>query len=380
MRVLHVNAGNLYGGIETLLVTLARCRHLCPEMEPSFALCFEGRLSKELTEAGVRVHVLGNVRISRPWTVLRARRTFRQLLHDESFDIVLTHGSWSHAIFGSEATRAKIVLVSWLHGVVNGRHGLEYWAGRTAPDLAICNSRFTAGHADKLFAGVRKEVVYLPLAAPSGLESAREAIRSELGADNETVVILQASRMEELKGQEMLLAALARLRAFPNWTCWIAGGAQRIQERSYMALLQNQVTALDLSDRVRFLGQRSDIPVLMAAADIFCQPNRSAEGFGLTFVESLQAGLPVISTRIGGAMEIIDEHCGILVPAGDVAALADALRRLIEDPRERGRLSSSGPSRAKALCDPAMQLEQLHGTLRRIAGQASPTPTVWRHA
>src|SRR5947208_3625713 len=73
MRVLHVTTGNLYGGVETCLMTLARSRGLCPEMEPSFAVCFRGRLWDELTAAGVPVYQLRPTRVSRPWTVLRAR-------------------------------------------------------------------------------------------------------------------------------------------------------------------------------------------------------------------------------------------------------------------------------------------------------------------
>ena len=287
MRVLHVNAGNLYGGIETLLVTLARCRHLCPEMEPSFALCFEGRLSEELAEAGVPVHILGNVRISRVWTVLKARQVFQRLVKRQAFDIVLTHGSWSHAIFGPVTRKANIPLANWIHGIPSARNWLERWASRTPPDLAICNSQFTAGHADKLLAGVPKEILYYPVAAPLISKTHRFAVRRELGAHEDNLVILQVSRMEAWKGHESLLNALKRLQDLPNWICWIAGGAQRAEERHYLDALQSLATQLGIADRVMFLGQRSDIPKLMAAADVFCQPNRDGEPFGIVFIEAL---------------------------------------------------------------------------------------------
>src|SRR5258708_10528589 len=99
MRVLHLSAGNLYGGIETLLATLARHRSLCPAMQPHFALCFAGRLNDELEDAGVPVDLLGNVRISRPWTVWQARRRLRGLLDRQHVDAVITHGCWPHALF-----------------------------------------------------------------------------------------------------------------------------------------------------------------------------------------------------------------------------------------------------------------------------------------
>src|SRR5437899_10214168 len=100
MKVLHVHSGNLYGGVETMLVTLARHRALCPDMEPHFALCFEGRLSRELNAAGVPTYALGEVRIRRPHSVCRGRRKLRQVLRKEHFDVAICHSAWSQAIFG----------------------------------------------------------------------------------------------------------------------------------------------------------------------------------------------------------------------------------------------------------------------------------------
>src|SRR4051812_27681781 len=80
MRVLHLTTGNLFGGVEVTLITLAQQRALCPDMEPEFALCFPGRFQDELTAAAVPVHMLKPVRLSRPWMVWRGRRNLRRLL------------------------------------------------------------------------------------------------------------------------------------------------------------------------------------------------------------------------------------------------------------------------------------------------------------
>src|ERR1700677_2265338 len=134
MRILHVNAGNLYGGIETLLVTLARERSLCPTVEPHFALFFEGRLSSALREAGVPVHLLGETRVSRPWTVLRSRRRLAELLRGQPFDAVVTHGCWPHALAAPPVRRAGLPLVFWMHNFQSGRQWLERWARWVPPD------------------------------------------------------------------------------------------------------------------------------------------------------------------------------------------------------------------------------------------------------
>jgi glycosyltransferase involved in cell wall biosynthesis len=174
------------------------------------------------------------------------------------------------------------------------------------------------------------------------------------------------SRMEPWKGQGSLLEALGRLRDLPGWVCWLAGGAQRPHERRYVAALGRAASKLGIAGRVRFLGERRDVPQLLRAADIFCQPNTGPEPFGLVFVEALSAGLPLISSAIGAAQEIIDASCGILVGPGDVQALSDALRRLIEEPGERSRLGAPGPERARALCDPGRQIKRLAEALAHV--------------
>jgi glycosyltransferase involved in cell wall biosynthesis len=123
-----------------------------------------------------------------------------------------------------------------------------------------------------------------------------------------------------------------------------------------------------VSDRVRFLGQRSDVPRLMAAADVYCQPNTGAEPFGIVFVEALYAGLPVVASAAGGALEIVDETCGVLTPVGDPAAVADTLRELLTDPTRRRNLGTNGPMRAAALCDPGRYLARLADQVREVAG------------
>ena len=97
----------------------------------------------------------------------------------------------------------------------------------------------------------------------------------------------------------------------------MVGGAQRPEEQEYMREIQEKAIQLGIGERVRFLGQRSDVPSLLAAADIFSQPNLGAEPFGIVFIEALAAGLPVVTTAMGGPQEIIDESCGFVAPPGD---------------------------------------------------------------
>jgi glycosyltransferase involved in cell wall biosynthesis len=199
---------------------------------------------------------------------------------------------------------------------------------------------------------------------------ARARIRRELGTAAESVVIVQVSRMEALKGQSVCIDALARLRERPGWTCWQVGGAQQPAEERYCAELREAAARFGIADRIRFVGERDDVPRLLSAADVYCQPNTEPESFGLTFVEALSAGLPVVTSAIGGALEIVNDTCGVLVPPRDPAALATALLRLIEDSTLRARLGRHALERRKELCDPSAQMHRIATLLEEVSWES----------
>lgn len=373
MRILHVHSGNLFGGVETALLSLMREQVRAPQIEPVFALCFEGRFARDLRALGAPVRMLAPVRARNPLSVLRARRRLAGIIVAERIEAVICHMPWAHAIFAPAVRRSGRPLVFWMHSAANGRHWVERWAARTAPDLAICNSRFTASTMVKLFTPARSEILCFPVATggPHLPPFERDALRAELGAPTGGAAILQASRMEPLKGHESHLRALGILRDRRDWVCWMAGGAERPHERAYLEQLAALARELGIEGRVKFLGHRGDVRQLMFAADIFCQPNAAPDAFGLVFVEALGAGLPVVTTAMGGACEIVDERCGILTPPGDVTALAQALSKLIANPAERLRLGSAGPARAATLCDPAARMAQFEEILLSLRGGAS---------
>ncbi|WP_338041960.1 glycosyltransferase [Myxococcus eversor] len=372
--MLHVYSGNLYGGIESFLVSLARESARAPGGSVhEYALCFEGRLADELRDAGAAVHVLGAARVGRPWTVWSARRALRSLLNRGGYAAVVCHAAWPQALFGPVVRAVGVPLVFYQHDVLSGAHWVERWAGVTAPDLVLSNSHFTARSLERIYPRVPYRVRHplVPAAAEVLSAPERASLRAELGAGEGEVVVLQACRMEEWKGHRLLLEALGRMREARGWRLWVAGGAQREAEARYEEGLRAQARALGFEGRVRFLGQRSDVPRLMRAADVHCQPNTSAEPFGLAFVEALQAGLPVVTTVLGGPLEIVDATCGQLV-APEAGALATALLRLVVDAEARRRLGAGGPARAAALCSPTVFLRGLDEDLGDvISGVAS---------
>src|SRR5229473_2210717 len=387
MRVLHVYSGNLFGGIEAILIALARGRSLCPGVEHEFAVCFQGKLARELTRFGARLHHLGPVRMSRPATVRSARAALATLLQSTqatqstrltpstgstAFDRIICHAPWAQGIFGGVVRRAGVPLVFWAHDVMKGRHWTERLARRVAPDLAICNSRFTAGTLGNLYANVPSAVVYAPVEMRRSPTDAQERrlTRVSLNTPERAIAIILASRSERWKGHTVLLEALSELRDVPGWVWWQVGGAQRPAEAAFLGSLKQMANRFGISDRVRWIGERDDVPRLLAAADLHCQPNLEPEPFGVSFVEALAAGLPVVTVGRGGACEIVDASCGVLVPPRDPRALAAELKLLIEDDGRRARLAAAAPARASRLCDPATALRRLADLLTMMTPAA----------
>jgi glycosyltransferase involved in cell wall biosynthesis len=247
---LHVHSGNLYGGLETFLRTIAQHRADAPDAPDAtmdYALCFEGRLAGELRRAGASVHILGDVRVRSPRRVSAVRREFARVLRLGRYDVVVSHSVWTHAIFGPVVRERGARLVCYLHDVTNPRAWLDRWASLTLPDLVLCNSAFTERASRWLFPNVARRTLLLPLIVEGDAHVSRRSVRDALGVNGDAVVILQASRMQAWKGHPLLLEALSALRENPRWTCWIAGGPQRPSEISYDRALRATVARLGLA-------------------------------------------------------------------------------------------------------------------------------------
>jgi glycosyltransferase involved in cell wall biosynthesis len=357
LDVLHLCAGNMYGGVERIVSECAHSRALCPSMVPSFAVCFEGRLSEEIESAGAPCVRIGAARMSQP------RRELRRLLAASKPDAVICHSSWMAGLAAPVARGVGVPVATWIHDRLSGRTWAERWARLTPPDLLIVNSHYTDETVEAVYPGIPHPVVYAPVPAAAAHSATREEIRATLDVDGSIPVMLIASRFERWKGHRELIAALSRIEQ--PWRLWVAGRPQRGDEAEYERELRALVERSGIAERTRFLGERRDVPALMRAADVHCQPNSVAEPFGLTYVEALHAGLPVVTTAIGGALEIVTEKCGILVPAGNPDALRGALASVIQHPELRMRLGAAGPARAGTICDPARQLATLAEVLAR---------------
>ncbi|HET8814096.1 MAG TPA: glycosyltransferase [Solirubrobacterales bacterium] len=183
------------------------------------------------------------------------------------------------------------------------------------------------------------EVVYNAVDAARFEVEAPPGLREPLGGSDTHPLVLTPARLDEQKGHAVLLEAIAGVAD----AHFLLAGEGPERER-----LESLAQELGIADRVRFLGRREDVPQLLAACDVFALPSLY-EGSSLAVLEAMAAGIPIVSSAIGGTDELIEDgRSGLLVPPGDVEALAAALRRLLGDQELRRSLATHARERVEA--------------------------------
>lgn len=159
---------------------------------------------------------------------------------------------------------------------------------------------------------------------------------------SKTRIICVGRLFLEKKGQDILIRAIKRcVDSRLDIECTLVGGPIPGDEQT-LPMLHGLVSSLGITDLVRFLGDRSDVPTLLADSDIFVLPSRH-EGFGLALVEAMAAGLPVIASNIEGPANILtDGMDGLLFEPESDVQLAEKISLLIESPRLADQLSANG--------------------------------------
>ena len=262
-KILHIGVGNVYGGVETVMTTLARHRDLCPDSELEFALCFDGRQAAALRATGATVHLIRDPRIRTFW---RARRHLRDILRERQIDGAVLHAPWIYTLLAPAVRSARLPAILIHYDPADGRRWYERLLSPGKPDLAIAISQAAAASLPNLFSGVRCETIHVPAEFPDqpALSAAeREAVRAGLSTAPDATVIVQVGRMEPYKGHRVNLQALVKLTELTNLVCWFAGRAEVDYQLRYLDSLKAEAARLSIAERVRFIGYYDDLPACL---------------------------------------------------------------------------------------------------------------------
>ena len=176
-------------------------------------------------------------------------------------------------------------------------------------------------------------------------------------------------RVRAQKGTDVFVEAMcALLPKYPDFTAIIIGP---VDQRGFADKLAARVAAAGLSDRVRFLGELpiEEVPRWYQRISIYAFTSRN-EGFGLTLLEAMAAGVALVAARSGGAERVVaDGETGVLVPPGDVDALTGALEPLMRDPQRAGVLGRNARARVIAEFTIDTEVERIAAVYRQVLGQ-----------
>jgi glycosyltransferase involved in cell wall biosynthesis len=312
-----------------------------------------GALARALLERGLPVHVHRVGRLRDPRGAIRTLRWF--LRRARRFDVALANDTRSALYTALGATVARLPYLWHVRDLVGPRSRVERLDLRLRPAACIANSHAVAsnllrhrGRACRVAVvhnGVDVERFH---PAPPG-----EAVRGELGLDDSAILVGAVGRLVPWKSLETLLQAAAQLQAVLPAARYVVVGdvvtdaANRPAAEQYRQSLLALRDRLGLADRVRFLGERADVPRIMGELDLLVH-TAIDEPFGRVLIEAMAAGKPVVATRGGGVSEIVEDGVtGYLVPPRDVPAVADRVA-LLADPRRRSIMGRAGRQRALA--------------------------------
>jgi glycosyltransferase involved in cell wall biosynthesis len=343
-----------YGGVESFVWDLSR------------ELVARGHAVTVIGGVGARREIVPGVRVltfpfvsRRVWQALPPlRRAYAEakLLERLSMAVAalptLVRGGYDIVHLQKPYDMAPALLARWLGGgrVVLGCHGEDFYLGdwllARRMDEAVSCSQFNART-------VAARYPLLPRVIFNGIDLALfrrvppDQIDHSLRQAGEHL-LLYVGRLQPWKGVDTAIAALAEL---PGAVLLVAGDGE---ERPRLERLAGE---LGLRERVRFLGAlpRASLPRLYSSVDLLLATSFASETFGISLVEAQACGLPVVASHFGGFPEVVQHgQTGLLVPPRDPAALAAAVRALLDNPARRAAMAAAAPDWAAQFSWPAV--------------------------
>jgi glycosyltransferase involved in cell wall biosynthesis len=281
---------------------------------------------------------------------LRYFRVLRRLVREHRVDVVHGHFFGPAVVASLLGMACGIPAVGTLHGTMDAASEGHRALKRALLNRGLKRAVFVSEPLRRAFVGETGVREGITAVIPNGIDAAVYApggdggARAELGIGAGEFVVGAVGNLRPAKGYDVLLRAAALLaNRGDGWRFVVVGQAQGEIHRELLEMRD----ALGLRERVIFTGFREDVPRLLRSFDAFALTSVS-EGFSLSTVQAMAAGLPVVATRCGGPEELLEDgRTGVLVENGSADAVAAALARLRADPDERRRLGGAALEAAR---------------------------------
>lgn len=365
VRLLHILPNFGPGGAERMVAHLMV--HLNRDYFRVGAVSLYDRQGTDLEDMlegqGIGVWYLGKRRGLDPRMFVRLDKILREFQPH----VVHTHLSVLRYLLPSLVVRRAQAWVHTVHNLAEKEvDGLGRWVHRLAFRLGVVPvaiAEEVARSLERVY-GVR----HVPL-IPNGIpveryalgEGARKSWREREGFHEDALLLVSVARLSPQKDHVTLIRAFSMaVSRQPDLHLLLVGdGPLRPQ-------LEEEVRGLGLGGKVHFLGVRTDVPEILAAADVFVLSSRW-EGNPLSVMEAMAAGKPVISMAVGGVPELVESGVtGFLVPPGDVQALAHAIVRVGGDKDFRLRLGQAARDVAKRRFDVRIMVKRYEALYEQL--------------
>jgi glycosyltransferase involved in cell wall biosynthesis len=373
-RVLHVLANLGAGGAERMAVHIVLGLNR-QRFEPAI-VAFSGRygsdLEQQLDQAGVKTWFLGKGPGFEWRTYYRLHRVFKEFRPD----IAHTHVHVMRYAFPSLLYFKPRLMVHTVNNIAEREiEPRARWIQRLAYRrgvIPVAVAREVAVSLERLYGIGNSRVVWncIPTHLYASPQISREAWRAKQGFSEEDVLFVCVARFAPQKNHALLINAFAKgPAADPKAHLVLAGqGVLRAQ-------LQERVNQLGLTNRVHFLGLRTDIPEVLGAADIFALGS-DYEGNPLSVIEAMAAGLPIVSTAAGGVPELLQNgKQGFIVQPGHGEQLSEGMMTLLKDPELRRTMGAAAAARAREKFDVAAMVR----AYEELYDEISAPSRTWRH-
>jgi glycosyltransferase involved in cell wall biosynthesis len=248
------------------------------------------------------------------------------------------------------APRARLVLTRHVLFPLNPIHRLTL--RRTQRVIAVSRAVADSLLAQRVFDSKKILTIH------NGIDIANFAKTMSEHAAHRAPRIGTIGHLAPIKGQEDFVRAAALVNQSRPDIEFVIAGEDKSHARENRIALEKLIDESSMNDKVKLVGWIDDVPGFLSTLDLFVSSAR-AEPFGLSIVEAMAAGVPVVATASEGAREIIeDQQTGRLVPIGDIASLANTIIELINDKSERRRLAQNAETEAGERFSLARMVEQ----------------------